>query len=258
MAESILTSLTYEDRLSETFDEAKTRLLESDAMKALASGEATPEQYRSVIREVFHYARENPQLHATASLYFRGRQRRLVGAMLKHAAAELGHEDLALNDFAALGGDPAPVPYENPLPETAALTAFAYSQIHYGNAVGFIGYVYFLEFMATHVGPFMVQGLKAIGVPDNALTFLRDHAEIDVAHNRIMKMYIEGLVTDEPEFESVSRAITTTGMLYGNMMNAAVADSQSPSRRGWNWLELNADRVTPADIAAGRGSAAVA
>ena len=220
----------------------------SRPMQMLASGEMTPDMYREIVREVFHYSRESPQLHAMAAIHFHGRERDMVKTFFNHATAEICHDQLALNDFITLGGDPTPVPYENPLPSTTALVGFAYYQMHRLNPLGFVGYIYFLEFLPTSIGERALGWLDAIGVPAGATSFLRDHAEIDMSHNKLMERYAEYLVHSDVELEAVGHAIDATGHLYATMMEQAVDYALAPHYRGWNWQELNADGVKPDDL----------
>lgn len=245
-------------RLKDHYGLALERFMQSPAMVSLAKGEMTKAEYASIMREVFHYTRENPQLHTMAAINFRGRERGIIKPFFGHASAEIGHEDLAANDFETLGGDPTSLPYENPLPATSALVAFAYYQIHHLNPIGFIGYIYFLEFVATSIGEKAMGWLDKIEVPAGAVTFLRDHAEIDVSHNRLMERYVDELVRSDAAVEAVKHAIDTTGFLYAAMMQQAVEDAAAPADRGWNWQELQADQLTPEMLMERASSAAVA
>ncbi len=240
-------TLSQAEKVNARFQPILETFLESPAMIEHRDGKTTLNEYRSFLRQVYYYVRENPQLQALATVYFRGRQRDLVRNFYQHAASETGHEQLALNDFATLGGDPANVPYENPLPATTALTSFAFYQIYNLNPIGYLGYLYFLEFVPTSfAGEVMASNLLKMGADENSMTFLRDHMEIDQGHNRLMKSYIEQLIVTDEELDTITYAMETTGFLYAQMMQCAIEDARQPSKRSWNWVELNADRKSPA------------
>ena len=217
-------------------------------MRHVAAGLLTIDEYKSFLTQVYFYAREDPQLQALATVYFRGRQRDLVKTFYSHASSEIGHEQLALNDLATLGADTAMTPYRNPLPATTALTAFAFHQIYNGNPLGYLGYLYFLEFVPTQAGPAIAQSILGAGVPEGTTTFLRDHIEIDVAHNRLMTRYADTLLKSEADLGAVVYAMKTTGYLYAAMIGEALADAAAPMDTGWNWAELNADGLTPQSL----------
>lgn len=220
------------------------KFLASKPMAALYAGEMTVPQYRSILRQIFHHTRENPQLQALATAYFRGRQRDMVRLFFAHAASEVGHDQLALNDFATLGGDPANVPYENPLPATSALLAYGFYQIYNLNPLGYLGYLFFLEFTPTQSGESMMESLRAIGVKDNAMTFLRDHTEIDIGHNKLMEKYVAHLVRDESDLDCIVYSMKTTAHLYEQMLSQAIEYAEKPMDVGWNWEEVKADGLT--------------
>ncbi|MFN3961027.1 MAG: iron-containing redox enzyme family protein [Parvularculaceae bacterium] len=236
------------EQLKSRFEPVLAEFLESEPVRLLLSGRMTPVEYRAILREVFHHTRENPQLQALATVYFRGRQRDMVRPFLAHAASEIGHDQLALNDFTTLGGDPRDVPYRNPLPATSALLAYGFYQIYNLNPLGYLGYLFFLEFTPTQTGDGMMSRLEAIGVGRNAQTFLRDHTEIDQGHNRMMAKYAERLVASDAEIDCIVYSMRTTGYLYAQMMMQAIEDARRPRDYGWNWEELHADGVTPRDL----------
>lgn len=233
------------EELLEAFQPIKQDFLSSKPIMDLAKGSMTALQYRAILREQYHQVREHPQFHTALTTKFAGKKRNYVKAFFDHASAEYGHEQLALNDYVTLGGDASFVPYENPLPATSALLAFGHYQINQLNPVGYLGYVFFLEFIPTSTGGSLIDMLKKIGVGENAMSFIRDHAEVDVHHNRLMERYVDGLITSDADFAAVVYSLQTTGNLYLKMMSDAMEDASANIDRGWNWRELNADNLTP-------------
>jgi pyrroloquinoline quinone (PQQ) biosynthesis protein C len=229
------------ERLQTEFRPVLAEFLASEPMQRLTSARLTVAEYRSVLREIFHHTRENPQMQALATVYFKGRQRDAVRAFYAHAASEIGHDQLALNDFVTLGGDPELIPYQNPLPATTALLAYGFYQIYNLNPLGYLGYLFFLEFTGTAAGTGLMDSLRKIGVPDSAMSFLRDHTEIDVGHNRLMQKYCEQLLRSDEDVDCVLYAMKTTGYLYSRMIHQAIEDASSPMQTGWNWQEIAAD-----------------
>lgn len=237
------------EEIKRRFEPVLERFLDSSATSRLAAGELTVDHYRSWMKQVYYYVRENPQIQTLGTVFFRGRQRFMVRNVFKHAISEVGHEQLALNDFVTLGGDAATVPYKNPLPATAALNAYAYYQIYNLNPMGYLGYLFFLEFLPTQIGDKLTGWMTNSGVPENALTWMREHIELDNAHNRMMERYVDELLKTEADFAAVEYAMHATGDLYALMIASAIEDAERPFDTGWNWEELNADGLTPAHFA---------
>lgn len=213
------------------FDTALDRFEQSRSIKALLAGEASVSQYCAILKEIYFHTRENPQIQALATVRFRGDQRQNVKRFFQHATSEIGHDQLALNDLVALGQDVAQLPSLNPAPATAALTAFGYYQSWHLNPVGYLGYLFFLEFMPTSAGERYATELARAGVPSEAMSFLMEHAHVDVAHNRLMEKYINSLIWREEELESVKYAVRVTGDLYAAMLDQAMFDDEYSA--GW-------------------------
>ena len=184
------------DQIREEFQKTLRTFMDSRTISSLMEGRFTVEHYKSVLRQIFHHTRENPQLQSLSTVYFRGHQREVIRRFYRHATSEIGHDQLALNDYRALGGDAALVPYENPLPATLALLGYGFYEVYNRNPLAYLGYLFFLEFTPTSTGNGVMEALKAVGVPDRAMTFLKDHTLIDVSHNRLMEGLRSGFWCD--------------------------------------------------------------
>jgi hypothetical protein len=151
------------------------------------------------------------------------------------------------------------LPIQNPLPETAALIAFPFYQIQNLNPVGYLGYLYFLEFLPTGSGGAIMDALARAGVPRSAMRFLHDHSTIDVAHNKLMEEYARTLITSERELSSCIYAMKVTGRLYGRMVESAVAAAEAPSDWGLSTVECReAEAADPwAEVTGTRSRAAL-
>jgi hypothetical protein len=103
-----------------------------------------------------------------------------------------------------------------------ALISFPYYQIQYLNPVGYLGYLFHLEFMPTQNGGRYMETLARIGVPSEAMTFIEEHSTVDVAHNKLMERYIDKLVVTDDDLDAVIYAARVTAKLYANMITEAV------------------------------------
>lgn len=216
--------MNYKEALAASFSQVIREFHSSPGMRRLFAGELESAHYAAYLRETFHYTRENPQIQALATVFFRGNQRAAVAPFLRHALSETGHDQLALNDLIALGTsatDTEVIRRAQPLPATTALIAYPYYQIYNLNAAGYLGYLYFLEFMPTGFGVEYRNALLRMGVPQNALSFLHDHSTVDVGHNRLMEDYITLLLRDSADLQSAIYAMRVTASLYANLVEDA-------------------------------------
>jgi Iron-containing redox enzyme len=220
--------------LTIAFRAVQNSFLQSAGLRRLQEGKIGLTHYAAYLTQVFHHTRENPQIQALATVYFRGHQRAAIKRFFRHASSEIGHDQLALDDLRALGQPVDSLPFQNPLPQTTALIAFPFYQIHNLNPVGYLGYLYFLEFLPTGSGSALMDALGRAGVPRTAMRFLHDHSTIDVAHNRMMETYAETLITTERELRSVIYAMHVTGDLYASMVGAALASADRPVDYGFS------------------------
>jgi hypothetical protein len=225
--------------LEAAFRSVQAEFLHSEGLIRAFRGGIRPEHYASYLRQVFHHTRENPQIQALATVYFRGHQRAAIKRFFRHASSEIGHDQLALEDLRELGMEDESLPFQNPLPETTALISFPFYQIHNLNPVGYLGYLYFLEFLPTGNGGAIMQALEAGGISRSAMTFLHDHSTIDVAHNKLMEEYAQVLITSDRDLQSAIYAMKVTGRLYGRMIEAAFAEAEAPSDWGMSTEECD-------------------
>jgi pyrroloquinoline quinone (PQQ) biosynthesis protein C len=220
------------------FDEVLIDFEQSVAIKAIAAGTFTVAHYKAVLREIYFYTRENPQIQALAAVYFRGNDRPMVKPFFRHAISEIGHDRMALDDLAALGGDVDGILKEQPLPSTIAMVAYPFYQIQHLNPIGYLGYLFFLEFTPTQAASKYMAYLSRIGVPDNAQTFLQEHVKVDMHHNKWMEEYAETLIRSESDLDSVLYAMRATGALYAAMLEGAMRHATAPGSPVKASLEL--------------------
>lgn len=194
----------------------------SRAFTLLGSGELTRRQYAAMLRQVFHCVRDNPQMVALATNRFRGEQRTMVKKFLRHAASEVGHDELALQDMAAVGEDISGVPFERPQPATFALIASVFHTVEHHEPVAILGYMFHLEYTATQLGGGYIAALTKAGFPPESMTFLAEHAEVDVAHCKLIEEYCEVLLRTPEQLQAALYVQRLTAELYASMLDQAI------------------------------------
>jgi len=211
------------------FEEVK-RFNESPAIKRLIAGEVTIAHYQALLREIYFYARESPQFVSAIPIHPRGRHRKFTKMMLQHAASNAGHDRLALDDLKTLGVNVESIQFERPLPETSALIGYSFYLIQYLNPVGYLGFFFFLEYLATLSGERYAKALRGAGIPPVAMTFIGEHVEADIGQNRLMAEYIENLLGTESEVGDVIYSMRVTTNLYAKVFEAAFRSADEAVR----------------------------
>jgi hypothetical protein len=230
--------LDVEGELRSAFEEAMKGFLTSPGLQVILGPTFSRDHYASLLREIYHYTKEDPQLQALASVYFRGADREMVKPFLRHAISEVGHEKLALQDLATLEHDCTGIERSNPLPATTAFTAYGFYTITFGNPVSYLGYLYFLEFLPTQYGHLFAGALAGAGVPESAMTFLHDHRTVDVGHNQAMTRYLAELVRTRKDLDDVIYTVRVSAVLYAQLYQAAIERVSNPVDFGIAWAEV--------------------
>jgi len=213
-------------RLVSDWNVAYAKLSKSPAMQRLEKGDLKLEHYKGYLQETYHHAGINPQIQAYCSMFLKGNPREVVAQFYKHATSEIGHDLLALNDLCALGGNREAVIHSKPLPQTLGLNAFVTHYIQFHNPIGYLGYLFHLEFMPTQKGPSYLHKLESMGIPKTALSFLEEHATVDVAHVKLMENYFKKLVDKEEIYQHVKYVMEATCELHGLMIAAAFENGE--------------------------------
>jgi hypothetical protein len=209
------------ERILNVWREEMSLINKKPWMTRLQSGDFQIRHYKGFLLETYHHAGLNPQIQAFATMFFKDNPREMIGMFYKHATSEIAHDLLALNDLGALGENMEKLKQTRPLPSTAAFNAFALMQIQLVNPISYLGYLFHLEFLPTQQGRGHIERLMSLGVPETALTFLEEHATVDIGHNKMMERYIKYFVTDEKTFSDVAYALKCSCHLHYNMLAGA-------------------------------------
>ncbi len=225
------TPTKYEIVRKAWFEKFMEANIKSKAIQRMASGDFTKDHYIGMMQQIYLQVRENPSLQALSTSKFRGAQRDIIKMYLKHAVSEVGHDDLVLDDLKALGVDVSKMRHQKPIPSVAACIAFPYWAIHQLNPMTYLGFIFHLEAMPTNSGNRYMEMLKAKGIPESAMTFIQEHATVDIAHNKLMAEYLEVAVQNEEDLEAVIYGAKVGAELYFKMVDETFewVDNQKPS-----------------------------
>ena len=207
------------DKIKNRWFEVMASLPKTEWHQKLQNGEVTIANYMGTLLETYHQAGTNPQIQAFTTMHFKGNPRDIVKMFYKHAISETGHDLLAMNDLINLGVSKELILNSKPLPITKALAANVLQDIQFKDPICYLGYLFHLEFLPTQNGPQYIQMLKSRGVPEESLSFLIEHATVDIGHNKLMEIYVNELVTDEKKFSLVADTMYNTAYLHSRMLD---------------------------------------
>ena len=201
-------------------------LRQGEFMAALLAGNLDPEYYKVYIGQTYFNAAQNVKNMALFQAHLKTDHRQLEAKFLKHAAMEVGHDDMAMDDFAALGGDAVLLRKSRPLPTTEALAAFIVFQIQHRDPLAYLGYLFHLEQLPIEIGAKALAGLDQIGIPAAATTFLREHAEADPVHVKWNREYLEGFIKTADDLDAAVYGMRGTCELHAAMFQGVIESVQ--------------------------------
>lgn len=195
--------------------------LDQPVFRRMLTGELSAEEYAAILRQIAIQVARHPDAMARLAENWTDDRRSTTKALLGHAKSESGHDELARRDIRALALPSESLPSDRELPATRTILAYMESLLDSGSPVAFLGYVFHLEFLPTAVGAALLRGLELAGIPRSAMTFIAEHREVDVAHNRLMERYLTELVRTDEELKEVIDAAVETARLYAEMLEEA-------------------------------------
>jgi 3-oxoacyl-[acyl-carrier-protein] synthase-3 len=204
----------------------------SSGFRKIFDGSLTLSEYKSILKQTYFYTRETPQIGAQLTGRLKGTRRDAIRDLLTHALSEVGHHELARRDLERCGENVEMLPYELPLPSTAAFMSYPFYVINNRNPVGLLGIMFFMEYLPTSAGPGLMDRLSKAGVPKDATSFLAEHAVTDISHLKLMERNFEHLILCESDSDAVAYNIVVTAKLYANLLEEAVSAAES-SNHTW-------------------------
>lgn len=218
------------ERVETEWNHGFSVMAQGEFFQWLAQGRLSLDHYAAFLAEEYHNTTINPKTMALFIARLGMDYHRCAAMLLKHAAHEMGHNEMALNDLKALGRDAEAVRKGRALPATEALAAFVVFETEHRNPLTFLGYLYHMEAISLRLAGGGSDILARMGIPESALTFLREHADADIGHMKMNYEYLEAFIKSEEDIEAVLYGIRASCMLHGLMFQGIL---DSVDKRGY-------------------------
>jgi len=149
--------------------------------------------------------------------------------LTEHIHEELGHDGWVLADLAALGVTNDVAVHQLPLPAVAKITGPMYYWINHVDPVAELGYIFCLERYVTTST--LIDRWQRLGnLPEDCLTCLRRHAELDGEHSDDVCDLLNGLPLTDRQLRllAVVAMGTATGMarLFAELRQVSMSPSK--------------------------------
>lgn len=168
--------------------------------------------YMNWLAQSYYFVSHSTRLLALSAANSQLGDNTLHRRMLQHITEEIGHEMIAVNDIKQLGGNIVNFPE---LTETKAFYQSQYFYVQNKSAASFIGYVLFLEGLASTKGFDIYRRISA-KFGEKACNFVRVHAEEDQGHIESAFKLVEAL--PESTYNDINLNLNQSTYIYQKMM----------------------------------------
>ncbi len=202
--------------LSEVRTRVRENLLSLEVVSQVMEGSSDPTFYKRYLENIWHYAQHSAAVIGLAGSRCVPTHPKLADYLLHHALEELGHEQWALDDLAALNVSKERVMRSRPVPACASMIGLEYYIAGHSNPVGLFGWLFVLEAMGDDLGYLASEAIKkGLDLPDG-VKFLAGHGEADKDHTKDIIDQIEQNVHGT-DLEEVHFIADVMGDLYVRM-----------------------------------------
>lgn len=209
----------FQDLQEATAPERAT-LLAAPIIQDALSARIRLHQYVAFLSQAYHHVRHTVPLLMACGSRLPTRLGWLRHATADYIAEEIGHEEWILSDIAACGADAAAVRASLPNACTEMMVAYAYHQIDRCNPVGFFGMVQVLEGTSVAIATAAAGGIgTALGLPEQAFSYLRSHGSLDVEHVGFFERLMDGLEAQDDR-DAVLHCARRFYRLYGDVFRS--------------------------------------
>ena len=212
--------MSFSARLVRETEPERSRFMTVPALAQGSAGNVTREAYLEFLAQAYHHVRHTVPLFEACAGRLPARLEWLREPIADYIVEEAGHDQWILDDIAHAGGDAEAVRRGPPAPATEIMIAYAYDTIARVNPIGLFGMVLVLEGTSVNLALRAADALQAaLGLPDEALTYLRSHGALDQEH---MQGYarIMDRVSDPEDQRCIVHAARMFYRLYGDVFRA--------------------------------------
>lgn len=201
--------------LAQAWIDFESGLATVPVIERLLGGRLRIEDYRRLLLNIRQQVVEGSRWISRASSNLGHGHEELRSMFVRHAAAE--HRDYLLleRDYAAAGGDPGAMRSTRKNIGSEALSAWMYFAASRPDPIGMLGSMFIIEGLGQRLALPWSQAIQAqLGLPDEAVTFLRYHGENDDDHLAMFDEALALAVRGRADAEDIVRHARVTARLY--------------------------------------------
>lgn len=209
------------ERLNQEFEKLATSPYLPQVMEP---GFADKRLYALYLLETYHYTRHNARNQALVATRPEDIDVRYLKFCLKHAEEEMGHELMALHDLKNLGYEVSEATLPKPLAATETLIAYLYHVSRTGHPLARLGYSFWAEQSYGYIQPLLEMVSSGLGIPNKAMSFFREHSNIDEVHAKQVQETIERFAKTKEDWTAIEDCMVNSLHLTARMMDQVFED----------------------------------
>lgn len=207
--------------------------------KMILDGRLETRHYHQILKQIFLYYRNLPQLHAFATAYFHGSQRKVIKDFYYYSISKTDEIQLILNDLRLIGEDIDVAKLSNPLPSTTALIAFAFYQIQYNSPVSYLGSLFHNENVFRKYGKNFIFSFEKRGISRQKMSFLCEQAIEDNDQELRIAHYMKDLIITNDDLDAVIYTARSSAYYFGQMIEQSIDCADVAKDWGKSYIEYD-------------------
>lgn len=212
--------MSFHEALIRSTTREREFLLAAPVIQRALIGAITRELYVAFLTQAYHHVRHTVPLLMAVGSRLPQRLHWLQDQILHYLDEERGHDEWILNDIEAAGGDRAAAMAAGPALATDAMVAYAYDTVMRRNPAGFFGMVHVLEGTSAAIALQAADQIQTVlGLPKQALTYLRSHGQLDQEHVQHLGSIVNRFERTEDR-ETVLQCARAIYWLYAQMFRS--------------------------------------
>lgn len=215
-------STLFFEKLQQQTAPARQRMLAAPVLAACANGSITRHQYIAFLTQAYHHVKHTVPLLMACGGRLPEHYEPLRAPLGTYIKEEMGHHEWILNDISAMNGNAQAVVDNTGEGRVSTaielMVSYLYHQIDRGNPLALFGMVWVLEGTSVTTGGAMAQFIQQhLNLPDQAMSYLRSHCELDQEHIQFFAQLMD-TITDIGDQQVIIDSANIIFGLYGDML----------------------------------------
>ncbi|MCW2479409.1 TenA family transcriptional regulator [Candidatus Symbiopectobacterium sp. NZEC135] len=222
--------MSFYSILQEQTHQARSKMLSAPVIERCMRGDITSEMYIAFLTQAYYHVNQTVPLLMCAGSRLPTSYEWVRQAIAEYIDEEYGHQEWILNDIQHCGGNAESVRNGQPGQPIELMIAYLYHQIERVNPMCIFGMVHVLEGTSVTIATPIAEALQgALGLDDQATSYLRSHGALDMDHIKFFASLMDR-TTNPQDQKDIIHTARTVYSLYGEMLCQLSEPSHEPAK----------------------------